>query len=211
MERQLDSPGHSGRSSQFLLQHQTLSLEFNNGSSIFLSLHVPKSVFSRSREIIILKVGALRPIALFTSHPHLQGYIRSILRNGQSWREQKPVDSQCYADSDSDSDADSGDCDGNAGVKVLFGGEQSSVPDNCSAHPLHQPDGIDQFKSAVCLSNGLGVEVDLAEPAKSYKLSADANDAEAQYNFGARLEHGDGVGVDLVEAAKYYKLSADQN
>jgi TPR repeat protein len=52
---------------------------------------------------------------------------------------------------------------------------------------------------------------DLASAARYFKLAADQNHAEAQFEYAVCLSEGLGVSVDLCAAAKYYKLSADQN
>jgi hypothetical protein len=45
----------------------------------------------------------------------------------------------------------------------------------------------------------------------SLKLTADQNDAQAQFNYGFCLETGCGVAADLIGAAKSYQLVADQS
>jgi TPR repeat protein len=49
-----------------------------------------------------------------------------------------------------------------------------------------------------------GVEIELMESARYYKLSADQNNRFGQFRYGLCLENGKGVEIDLVEAAKYY-------
>jgi TPR repeat protein len=59
--------------------------------------------------------------------------------------------------------------------------------------------------------NGQGVTTDFVIAAKYYKLAADQNHTNAQYDYARCLADGSGVAIDLVNAAKYYKLAADQN
>jgi TPR repeat protein len=68
-----------------------------------------------------------------------------------------------------------------------------------------------QYKYAVCLENGVGVNIDLINAAKGYKLAADHNHEEAQNHYADCLQNGLGVETDLIDAAKYYKLAADHN
>jgi TPR repeat protein len=50
----------------------------------------------------------------------------------------------------------------------------------------------------------------LKEATKYYKLSADQNHADGQFNDVFCLKCKKGVSIDLNEAAQHYKLSADQ-
>jgi hypothetical protein len=63
----------------------------------------------------------------------------------------------------------------------------------------------------VCISQGVSFDLDLIQSAKYFKLAADQNDSDAQFNYGLCLRDGDGVPVDLIQSAKYLKLAADQN
>ena len=60
-----------------------------------------------------------------------------------------------------------------------------------------------------CYQHGEGVETDLEEAVKWYKLAAEAGNAEARNNLGYCYQYGEGVETDLEEAVKWYKLAAE--
>jgi TPR repeat protein len=62
---------------------------------------------------------------------------------------------------------------------------------------------------AFCLSNGRGVEKNIAAAAHYVKMSADQGHIPNMFYYGFHLESGQGVDQDYVAAAQYYKLSAD--
>jgi TPR repeat protein len=67
-----------------------------------------------------------------------------------------------------------------------------------------------QTSSGKCLRDGDGIERDLVQAARYFKLSADQGDSNGQSRYGACLHEGNGIAQDRVEAARYFKLSADQ-
>ena len=67
------------------------------------------------------------------------------------------------------------------------------------------------FYLGQCYTLGRGTEKDDSQAFKYYKLSADQNHADAQYNLGHCYKNGRGTEKDESQAFKYYKLSADQN
>jgi TPR repeat protein len=66
-----------------------------------------------------------------------------------------------------------------------------------------------QLDYALCLQNGRGFSVSLAEGAKYFKSAADQGLATAQHNYGISLQNGVGVPVNLIKA-RYFKCAADQ-
>ena len=58
--------------------------------------------------------------------------------------------------------------------------------------------------------NGDGVEKDMAEAAKWWRMAAEQDMAEAQYNLGICYLNGDGVRQDKTEAVKWLRKAADQ-
>ena len=71
-------------------------------------------------------------------------------------------------------------------------------------------DARSQFNMAVLYDNGYGVEKNLAEAAKWFRLAAEQVLAMAQYNLGNMYASGQGVERDVAEAAKWYWAAADQ-
>jgi hypothetical protein len=59
------------------------------------------------------------------------------------------------------------------------------------------------------LWDGSGVETDLVEAAKYFKMSANQGNSYGRHHYGFALRNGEGVEKDLVETEKYVKLSAD--
>jgi len=57
---------------------------------------------------------------------------------------------------------------------------------------------------------GKGELKDYKKAVKFYRLSAEQDYADAQFNLGNMLENGKGVLQDSTEAVKWYKLSAEQ-
>jgi TPR repeat protein len=60
-----------------------------------------------------------------------------------------------------------------------------------------------------CLQYGLGVEIDLAQSVKYYKMSADQDHPGGAYHYALCLHYGIGVDQDLEEAARYYERAAN--
>jgi TPR repeat protein len=60
------------------------------------------------------------------------------------------------------------------------------------------------------LHDGIGIERNVEEAVKYYKLSSDQGNSSGQLNNGYCLENGIGIERNVEEAVKYYKLSADQ-
>jgi TPR repeat protein len=60
-----------------------------------------------------------------------------------------------------------------------------------------------QHRYGAALEYGKGVQKDLAEAAKYYKLAADQGDAFGQSRYASVLHGGKGVSQNVVEAAKY--------
>jgi len=67
-----------------------------------------------------------------------------------------------------------------------------------------------QFNMAVLYDNGYGVEKDLTEAEKWFRLAAEQGLAMAQYNLGFMYAAGRGVERDVEEAAKWYWQAAEQ-
>jgi localization factor PodJL len=65
------------------------------------------------------------------------------------------------------------------------------------------------FEIGARFSDGRGVQADLAEAAKWYRLSADRGLAPAQYRLGNLLEKGTGIERDLDQAVSYYRRAAE--
>ena len=60
------------------------------------------------------------------------------------------------------------------------------------------------------LHNGVGVEVNLKEAARYYKMSADKGNTIGMHNYGVMLQNGDRITKNHIEAAYYYKMAADK-
>lgn len=68
-----------------------------------------------------------------------------------------------------------------------------------------------QFFFGVMLQYGdAGLEIDLAEALKYYKLAADQGHMHAQVYAALLLDDGKGSAQNMREAAKYYRMAADQ-
>ena len=57
---------------------------------------------------------------------------------------------------------------------------------------------------------GRGVLQNYVEAAKWFRLSADQDNADAQYFLGTMYRNGQGVAKDEVEAEKWFRLSAER-
>jgi TPR repeat protein len=68
-----------------------------------------------------------------------------------------------------------------------------------------------QFHDGLYFEAGRGVVKDEAGAPEYYELTADQNDADAEYGYVVCLAKGRGVLKDEVEAARYYKHAADQH
>ena len=56
----------------------------------------------------------------------------------------------------------------------------------------------------------VGVEVDLSEAARLYRMAAEQGNEWAQDSLAKMYRDGVGVDVDLSEAARLYRLAAEQ-
>ena len=61
-----------------------------------------------------------------------------------------------------------------------------------------------------CYDDGIGVEQDYAEAMKWFRIAADEDDYDAQFEIGKCYHEGKGVEKDMAEAVKWYRLAADQ-
>ena len=59
-------------------------------------------------------------------------------------------------------------------------------------------------------SVGDGVERNLAEAVKLFRLAAEQGVVKAQFNLGNLFQTGEGVNRDHAESAKWFRLAADQ-
>jgi localization factor PodJL len=91
-----------------------------------------------------------------------------------------------------------------ASLPVPAGIEPKSLADAAAAG-----DANALFEIGARFSDGRGVEADLAEASKWYRLSADRGLAPAQYRLGNMLEKGTGIERDLGQAVSYYKRAAE--
>lgn len=74
-------------------------------------------------------------------------------------------------------------------------------------------DPIGMYNYAVILQNGYGVEKNVVEAARYYKLAADKGSSDAQSNYALLLSNQAGIpGItkDLETAKRYAKMAADQ-
>ena len=71
-------------------------------------------------------------------------------------------------------------------------------------------DAAAQFDLAFAYDRGRGVEQNLAEAAKWYRMAAEQGLAQAQHNLGVMYALGDGLPVDLEQAVRWYLLAANQ-
>ncbi|WP_181699900.1 peptidoglycan-binding protein [Chthonobacter albigriseus] len=69
---------------------------------------------------------------------------------------------------------------------------------------------VAQFEIAARLTEGRGVDQDLAQAAIWYELAAQNGLAAAQYRLGSFYEKGQGLPRDLKAAARWYQAAADQ-
>ena len=67
-----------------------------------------------------------------------------------------------------------------------------------------------QYALGLRCENGDGVEKDLTEAAKWYRMAAEQGHVEAQCKLGYCYEQGNGVMQDYFEAAKWYRMAAEQ-
>ena len=61
-----------------------------------------------------------------------------------------------------------------------------------------------------CYNEGVGVEQDLSEAVKWFRLAAEQGYAPAQFNLGASYNNGEGVAENKDEAIKWFRLAAEQ-
>jgi TPR repeat protein len=66
------------------------------------------------------------------------------------------------------------------------------------------------FNMGLLYGNGMGLEKNMAEAFRWFKLAADRGLAQGQLNTGGLFLHGDGVEKDLTKAYHYFRLAADQ-
>jgi hypothetical protein len=67
-----------------------------------------------------------------------------------------------------------------------------------------------QYNYGCILYQGDGIDKDLLEAARYFKMAADQGDVYAQYDYGVMLYEGGGIKQNLPEAARYFKMAADQ-
>ncbi|RWX76928.1 hemagglutinin [Neorhizobium lilium] len=65
------------------------------------------------------------------------------------------------------------------------------------------------YQIGIRYTEGRGVQTDLAEAAKWYKLAADEGLPPAQYRYANLLEKGTGIPRDINKAADYYRKAAE--
>ena len=58
---------------------------------------------------------------------------------------------------------------------------------------------------------GIGIDVDLNEAVRYYRLAGDAGYPRALCNLGYLYDHGEGVDVDHHQAFKLYQKAAEAN
>ena len=73
-----------------------------------------------------------------------------------------------------------------------------------------QGDAVAQYNLGVCYANGNGVNQDMTEAVKWWRLAAEQGDAVAQYNLGVCYANGNGVNQDMTEAVKWWRKAAEQ-
>ena len=72
-----------------------------------------------------------------------------------------------------------------------------------------QGDALSQYNFGVCLHSGSGVEQNLTEAARYFKMAADQGLVEGIYNYGVCLYDSNGVSETGENAPHYFKLAAD--
>ena len=60
------------------------------------------------------------------------------------------------------------------------------------------------------MKTGAGVDRNVVEAVRWYRLAAEQGHARAQVNLGKSYEFGDGVQQSLTEAVRWYRLAAEQ-
>ncbi|EGO62369.1 tetratricopeptide repeat protein [Acetonema longum] len=86
--------------------------------------------------------------------------------------------------------------------------EASSVSDLRQA--ADKGDAAAQYKLGIAYEEGNGVEKDLAEAIKWWKLSAEQGDSDAQHMMGNVYMFGYGAEKNFPEGLKWWKKAADQ-
>ena len=74
-------------------------------------------------------------------------------------------------------------------------------------------DTIGLYNYAVILQNGIGIEKNIVEAAKFYKIAADKGSSDAQSNYALLISsppQNCGLQKDLDSAKRYAKMAADQ-
>jgi TPR repeat protein len=96
---------------------------------------------------------------------------------------------------------------------ILEAGE--GVPKDCAEaaqwffNLALQAETRDQYVPTIDRPDGVGFsEANKTKPASSWRESAEAGDARAQYEFGGCYENGHGVGINRSESVKWYRASA---
>ena len=69
--------------------------------------------------------------------------------------------------------------------------------------------GIATYKSQVD-KDGDGIEQNMEEAVKWWRLAAEQGDADAQYNLGNAYKRGEGVEQNMEEAVKWWRLAAEK-
>ena len=73
-----------------------------------------------------------------------------------------------------------------------------------------QGDATAQKEYAECLMNGRGVERNVSEAARYFKMSGDQGNLEALFNYAMLLAKGDGVEANLSEALRCIDTVAEK-
>lgn len=96
---------------------------------------------------------------------------------------------------------------------ILQAGE--GVPQDCAEAALWffnlalQAESLDRYVPTIDRPDGVGFsESNKACPASSWRRSAEAGDARAQYELGGCYENGEGAGIDRTESVRWYRMSA---
>ena len=67
-----------------------------------------------------------------------------------------------------------------------------------------------QYKLALCLHNGWGVDRNIRKAVEWYRKAAEHGDATAQFNLGCSYANGEGIPKDLEKAFEWYQKAAEQ-
>ena len=73
-----------------------------------------------------------------------------------------------------------------------------------------QGESIAQYNLGVIYCKGQGVQQNLTEACRYFKLAAEQGHVDAQIELGGLYEHGHGVSKDLAESVRLYSLAVAQ-